>query len=129
MIPFVNEIVETCGQIEDEARKKARWEINPLLSRIVSTVREIKSTVQALYLVKNGTEDAKDLWGILYRGGDILDEQFIMLKNSTPIAIQNDVEFIKQCLVFFTKRVVEGYGKREAISIITPKFQELARLW
>ncbi|WP_216637388.1 hypothetical protein [Bacillus sp. FJAT-27445] len=51
------------------------------------------------------------------------------MKNSTPIAIQNDVEFIKECLVFLTKMVVEGFGKREALFIITPKFQELARLW
>ncbi|WP_053365497.1 hypothetical protein [Bacillus sp. FJAT-27245] len=129
MIPYANEIIEASGQIEAKARKKAREEINPLLSRIGITLHEITETIQRLSVVKNGTEEAKDLWGILYRAGDILDEEFIMLKNSTPISIQNEVEFIKQCLVFFTKMVVDGYGKREALFIITPKFQVLARLW
>ena len=52
-----------------------------------------------------------------------------MLHNTTPVFIRSEVDYIKQVLVFFTDQVVSNFGKRESLYIITPKFQELVKLW
>ncbi|MED4841695.1 hypothetical protein P9695_15590 [Weizmannia sp. CD-2023] len=53
----------------------------------------------------------------------------VMIKNTTPVYFQTDVDYLIQRLIFFAKDIVNKYGWRESCFIMTPKFQELAGIW
>ncbi|WP_254119119.1 hypothetical protein [Bacillus sp. FJAT-29790] len=119
-----DEIICACENIL--IKEKLKNEVNPLMIRVQYIIHEFQT--HFLALAKGGMHD-KYHWSVLYRNGDTLDEMATLLKNTTPVSIHTEVEYIKQCLVFFTNQVVQAYGKRDSLYIITPTFQELAGLW
>lgn len=123
------EIMQTCQQILSVVREKSKQEVNPLLFRIQMILQEFQTHFTALASAEVSIQQQKYHWSILYRDGDTLDEMATMLHNTTPVLIKTEVDYIKQCLVFFTYHIVNLFGKDEARYIITPKFQELAELW
>ncbi len=130
MIPgVIADIQQVCQNIIAEVNEKLKLENNPLLFRIQHVVREYQFHLRSLSSASSNPELQKKHWGVLYRAGDAIDEMSILLHNTTPVPIKDDVDYLKQQLVFFTTEVVQLYGKRESLYIITPKFQELAKLW
>lgn len=129
MIGKTDEIFQSCQAILIAVREKSREEVNPLLIRIQYVIEELQTHLLAIVSAKVDAQKQKYHWSVLYRDGDALDEMAILLNNTTPVYIQTEVDFIKQCLVFFTHHVVQSFGKRESLYIITPKFQELSGLW
>jgi len=129
MLNNQNEIFSACEHIRTMVSKKSKEEVNPLLLRIQYIIQEFWDHFLALSKGNMNKLDERYHWSVLYRVGDTLDEMAILLNNTTPVFIQTEVEYIKQRLVFFTSRVVQTYGIRNSLYIITPKFQELAGLW
>jgi hypothetical protein len=92
-------------------------------------LEEFQTHLHKISTLNDDVQQQKYHWIVLYRNGDVLDEMMTLLNNTTPVFIQTEVIFIKQCLVFFTQHVVKTFGQRESLFIITPKFQELSDLW
>ncbi|MBT2756789.1 hypothetical protein J7E71_12570 [Mesobacillus foraminis] len=128
MFSHTDKILKACQHIQTVVRDKSKEEVNPLLIRIHYVTEELQTHLLAVASA-NSVQQQKYHWSVLYRDGDALDEMMIMLNNTTPVFIQSEVEYIKQGLVFFTQHLVQTYGKRESLFIITPKFQELSELW
>lgn len=124
----IDKLIQTSNQILMTVREMSKEEINPLLYRIQVVLEEVKTHLLAV-ASKQDRNQLKYHWSVLYRAGDILDEMSTLLKNTTPVMIQTEVDYIKQNLIFFTEHIVQTYGKNEALYIITPKFQELSDLW
>jgi hypothetical protein len=125
-MPFT-EMIKSAQNIIYTVGEKLKVENNPLFFRIQLVLNELKGTLLAIKSSSNA-EKEKNYWSIIYRDGDMLDEMAKMLKNTTPVPIEKDVEYIKQSLVLLTEHVVQKYGKQEAKYIITPKFKELAKM-
>jgi len=125
----IDEILKACQLMLSTVREKSEIELNPLLIRIQYVINEMESH---FLVIASNIEDIKTEkyhWSILYREGDILDEMATLIHNTTPVSIRTEVDYIKQQLITFTSMVVQTFGKRESLYIITPKFQELAGLW
>jgi hypothetical protein len=126
MLNNTDEIMQTCEDILVKVREKSKVEVNPLLIRIQSIIKEFQTHLLSL---SGEGGDEKYHWGVLYRAGDTLDENAVLINHTTPVFIQTELDFIKRKLVLFTNYVVQKFGKRDSLYIITPKFQELAGLW
>lgn len=124
-----NEIIRSCDNILKAVEEKSKEEVNPLLIRIQRVILEFQDHYLSIAKGNMNPSDKKYHWSVLYRAGDMIDEMTVLLRNTTPVFIQTEVEYIKQSIVFFTNEIVQTYGRREALFIITPKFQELAGLW
>ena len=125
----IDEILKACQLMLSTVREKSEIELNPLLIRIQYVINEMESH---FLVIASNIEDIKTEkyhWSILYREGDILDEMATLIHNTTPVSIRTEVDYIKQQLITFTSMVVQTFGIRESLYIITPKFQELAGLW
>lgn len=129
MFLHAQEIYQTCQKIEREAREKAYVEINPLLSRVQLITKEIKEHLNLLSATRLGSDRHRFHLSVLYRSADILDEMYAMLQHTTPLPIRADVDFIMKSFVEYTGKVVEMFGRKEALYIVTPKFQKLSGLW
>ncbi len=129
MIHEINDILKTSQHIIMVVEDKSKDEVNPLLIRIQYVIKELQTHLTALASSENDTHQQKYHWSVLFRVGDSLDEMASLIKNTTPVFIQTDVDYIKQRLVLFTPHVVQTFGKRQSLYIITPKYQELAGLW
>ncbi|WP_419887068.1 hypothetical protein ACN6MT_16205 [Neobacillus niacini] len=129
LLPNVNEVIQASQQIQLAAKQKSKEEINPLLVRIQYIVEELQAHLLAISESPLSLKDSKFHWSVLYRDGDTLDEMYTMLKHTTPLPVQTEVEYIKKCLIFYTRSVVDLFGENNSLYIITPKFQELSNLW
>lgn len=97
----LDKILESCHQIRNKVQEKLKWEVNPFLIRIQSVILELETHFTAVFSTKNVNE-LKYHWSVLYRAGDTLDEMATMLRNTTPVLIQTEVDYIKKELVLFT---------------------------
>lgn len=129
MIPYKNEILQACQSIVKAVSEKSKEDVNPILIRIQLVLEEFQAHLHWISTLQDDVQQQKYHWSVLYRDGDILDEMTTLLNNTTPVFIQTEIAYIKQCLVFFTQHVVKTFGLRESMYIITPKFQELSDLW
>lgn len=129
ILPHSSEFVQACASIKKEAMNQSKVDINPLFTRISVILDELMEHVLLLSSDSNDSLDEKYHWSVLYRAGDVLGEMATMLTHTTPLPIRTEVQFIMQILIFYTQIVIQRFGKREALYIITPKFQELADLW
>ncbi|WP_462409620.1 hypothetical protein [Neobacillus sp. Marseille-QA0830] len=128
-IGSINELQQSCANILAKVNEKLIEVVNPLLIRIQYVVEEFQSHLLALTKASGDIGLQKYHWSVLYRAGDTMDEFAVLIHNTTPVPIKNEVDYIKQQLVFYANQVVQLYGKRESLYIITPKFQELAKIW
>jgi hypothetical protein len=124
-----DEIFKALERILHEVKEKLKDVVNPYLIRIQFVINELQNHLQILHSVGDDRTKLKLHWSVIYRGADILDEMTTLIQHTTPIYIKSDADYIKQRLVFLTRDVVGLFGKRESHYIITPKFQELAKLW
>lgn len=129
MIHQIEDLISACERILTRVREKSKEEVNPILIRIQVVIQEFTTHLRSLSAPIKDKKLEKYHWSVLYRAGDMIDEMAVIIKNTTPVFIQTDVDYIKQRLIFFTKQVVSGFGNRESFYIITPKFQEMAGLW
>ena len=82
--------------------------------------------------LESENSDVKKLkyhWSVLYRDGDVLEEMGTLIKNTTPVFIEKEIDFISQSLVLSAPIVIQSFGRIESLFIITPKFQEMSGLW
>jgi len=129
LIENAEDIYKACQQILHAVKEKSKEVVNPYLIRIQSIIIELQNHFQAILSLEDNRSKLKYHWSVIYRDGDTLDELTTLINHSTPVFISSKVDYIKQRLVFFTSEIVSIFGKRESLYIITPKFQELAKLW
>jgi hypothetical protein len=122
-------IEQTCLAILHAVDEEAKVDSNPILIRIQYVVMEIRAHFREVLAGDNHLAQRKYHWSVLYRAGDTLNEMTILLKNTTPVFIENEVYFIMQQLVFYTHDVIQSFGGKESLYIITPMFQEMAGIW
>ncbi|MBI0576799.1 hypothetical protein IEC97_05470 [Neobacillus cucumis] len=125
----LDEILSACKHILSVVKDKLKEDVNPILIRIQYIIKEFQTHLAATASTMNNPQQEKYHWSVVYRAGDTLDEMATLIKNTTPVLIKTEVDYIKQRLVFFTNHVVQTFGNRESLYIITPKFQELSGLW
>ena len=123
------EIKQVCHKILTLVRDKAREEINPLLIRIQHVIYEMLAHIDKLESENSDVKKLKYHWSVLYRDGDVLEEMGTLIKNTTPVFIEKEIDFISQSLVLSAPIVIQSFGRIESLFIITPKFQEMSGLW
>lgn len=97
--------------------------------RLKILIRECIQHIEGAKKNQHSLEKFREDLSILYREADMISELNTMLKRTSPYNLDLEVKSLEHDMIELVPLVVQIYGKKQAILIVTPGFQQKSNLW